>query len=73
MKTKLLVLVCIGFLLLLTPIIYIPTVAMKIVIAASGIVVMYLTWRIAIAYRRALLASRTSIVVEEKETIITNE
>lgn len=54
MRTKLRVLALLGILLLFLPIIYIPATFWRVVIGISGLVILWLTWRIALQYRRTL-------------------
>jgi hypothetical protein len=58
MKTKLRLLAFLGLLLLLLPIVYIPTGAVKALLVIIGAAVIYVAWRIAISYRRVLAATR---------------
>lgn len=52
MRTKLRVLALLGIILVFLPIMYIPTTFWRMAVAVIGLVLLWLTWRITLQYRR---------------------
>lgn len=58
MKTKLRALFCVGIVVLLAPLLYVPTTLKIVGSIVIGLFIMYLTWRIRTHYKLTLLKLR---------------